>query len=211
MIGSIDLKRRNDIHWARKIWHMAGVSLIAVIYAYTPILWSKVLLLLVLLFFIPLDFLRQRNQSLNQFMLNIFKPILRENEIHKLAGTTYLLSGVAVVVFFFPREVATLTLLILAFADPFASIFGIKFGKDKIFGQKSLQGSMAAFFVCAFLTFGYMFYHAILIDRILIISLLAGLVGALAELIPLGKLDDNFTLPVVSAFALWLLFTIFGF
>jgi dolichol kinase len=41
--------------------------------------------------------------------------------------------------------------------------------------------------------------------------LLAGLVGAFAELIPIGKLDDNLTLPLMSAVGLSILFYFFGF
>lgn len=49
-----------------------------------------------------------------------------------------------------------------------------------------------------------------MIDRILIVSILSGLIGAFAELIPIFKLDDNFTFPVVSSIGLWLLFYLFG-
>jgi dolichol kinase len=70
---------------------------------------------------------------------------------------------------------------------------------------------MAAFFVCTGVTFLFLLYHNYLIDRIIIVSLFAGLVGAFAELIPVGKLDDNLTLPVMSAIGLTVLFYFFGF
>ena len=170
VIGTLELKKRSDIHWARKIWHMAGVSMMAAIYAYLPQQWSKGMLLVAWCGFISIDIIRQKNQGLNEFMVHVFKPILRQSELHKLAGTTYLLSGAAVVVFFFPKDVVILTLLLLAFADPIASIVGIKFGKDKIFGQKSLQGSLAAFFVCAVLTFGYMFNQPITVSKNIVLK-----------------------------------------
>lgn len=210
VLAIVDLKKRSDIHWARKIWHMLGVSGLALSYIYLPKAWSVTALIVISALFIVGDLIRQKNQALNELLIHIFRPILRDQEVHKIAGTTYLLSGVLLITLFFPREVVILTLLFLAFADPIASYFGIRFGKDKIFGHKSLQGSLAAFAVCAGLTFSFLYVHGMMLDRLVVISLIGGLIGALAEAIPVGKLDDNFTLPVLSALALWLMFSLFG-
>lgn len=180
-------------------------------YVYLPSAVSMSILVVAWSLFVPFDFLRHRNPALNDWAIHAFKPIMRQSEVRKLAGTTYLLSGVLIVDILFPQPVVALTLLFLAFADPIASYFGILYGKDKIFGHKSIQGFMAAFFVCAFLTFAFLAYHSYLRERLIVVSLLAGLVGAFAELIPIGKLDDNLTLPVISAVGLSLLFYFFGF
>ena len=135
---------------------------------------------------------------------------MRSTEVNKLAGTTYLLTGVLVITLLFSSTVVSLSLLFLAFADPIASFVGIKYGKDKIFGHKSVQGFVAAFVVCAVLTALFLTYNAVP-EHVLVISLLSGLVGALAELIPIGKLDDNFSMPVLSSLGLTILFYFFGF
>jgi diacylglycerol kinase (CTP) len=205
-----DLKKRSDVHLARKIWHMSGVSFIAFLYSYLPEKVSIIALLVSWLLFVPMDFLRQKRPALNEVVVAIFRPIMRRSELHRIAGTTYLLSGLLIVTLLFPPQIVLLTMLFLAFADPIASYFGIRYGKDKIFGNKSLQGSLAAFFVCAILTFAFLNYHWMMMDRIVIISLLGGLIGSLAELIPIWKLDDNLTLPLLSSTALWMLFAIFG-
>lgn len=208
---TVGLKKRSDIHYARKIWHMSGVFTMFLAYIYLPPAVSMTILVLAWCLFVPFDFLRQRNAALNDWAVHAFKPIMRQSEVKKLAGTTFLLTGVLLVDILFPRPVVGLTLLFLAFADPIASYFGILYGKDKIFGHKSIQGFMAAFFVCAALTFAYLLYHNYMMDRLIVVSLLAGLVGAFAELIPVGKLDDNLTLPVMSAIGLSILFYFFGF
>ena len=207
---TVDLKKRSDIHWARKVWHVLAVGFMAVFYAYAPLKLSLILLVIACAIFISVDFLRQKNAALNDFIMHVFKPIMRDSEISRLAGTTYLIVGVTLVAFIFPREITLLTLLFLAFADPSASYFGIRYGKDKIFGDKSIQGSLAAFVVCALLTAIFLSAHSMILDRVVIVSLLGGLIGALAELIPIFDLDDNFTLPVLSASALWVVFTLFG-
>lgn len=206
----MELKKRSEIHWARKIWHILGVCVILAVYAYTPLWFAKILITIAWLAFVPVDFARQKFPALNDFLLHLFKPFMRESEAHGLAGTTFLLTGATLVIFICPREIATLSLLFLAFADPFASYFGIRYGKDKIFGHKSVQGSIAAFIICAFLTVVYLYTHGLLMDRVIIVGLIGGLIGALAELIPVARLDDNLTLPIFSATFLWILFSVFG-
>lgn len=206
-----DLKKRSDIHYARKIWHMSGVFFMFLLYMYLPPAISMTILVIAWVLFVPFDFARHKYPVLNDFAVHAFKPIMRQNEVKKLAGTTFLLSGVLLVNLLFPRPIAGLTLLFLAFADPIASYFGILYGKDKIFGHKSIQGFMAAFFVCTALTFAYLLYNNYLTDRLIVVSLLAGLVGAFAELVPVAKLDDNLTLPLISAVGLSILFYFFGF
>lgn len=206
----MDLKKRSEIHWARKIWHIGAVSLLVALFAFLPEKTALAFLVLAWLAFVPVDFMRHRWPQLNDVLVHLFRPLMRDSELHKLAGTTYLLTGVLIVAFIFPRDLLILTLLFLAFADPIASYFGIKFGKDKIFGHKSLQGSLAAFVVCAVLTAIYLYSRLLLLDRLIVVSLLGGLIGALAELIPIGKLDDNLTLPILSASFLYLLFGLFG-
>jgi diacylglycerol kinase (CTP) len=205
-----EFKKRSDMHWARKIWHMAGVSAMTLLYCVLPNQWALTLMVSVLVPALILDFVRLRNSEINKTVFKIFKPIMRESEAKSLAGTTYLLSGVTVVLFLFPREVVIPALLFLAFADPLASFFGIRFGKDKIFGHKSVQGTLAAFIICATLLGLYLYLTEMLIEKIFIVSILGGIIGALAELVPIGKMDDNFTLPILSAIGLYLTFFLFG-
>jgi len=205
-----NLKQRSEMHWARKIWHMIGVSTIATGYYFFSHHVAEILLAVLWIIFVPTDLIRLRSPVINDILTHAFRPIMRQYEAKGLAGTTSLVTGVLLVSLVFPREIVLMTLLFLAFADPLASIVGIRWGKDKIFGHKSVQGSMAAFSVCAVITWSVCFYKGILLDRIIVVGLLGGLIGATAEAIPIGKLDDNFTIPVLSACGLWVLFYLFG-
>lgn len=206
----LEFKKRSDMHWARKIWHMGGVSFMALFYSMVPEQWSIAVLTLILVPSILLDVVRLRRPDVNKWVFKVFKPIMRESEADSVAGTTYLLSGVMVILLIFPREVVIPSMLFLAFADPLASFFGIRFGKDKIFGHKSVQGTLAALVICTTLLGSYLYFSGLLSDRIFIVALIGGLIGALAELIPVGKLDDNFTLPILSAIGLYFTFHLFG-
>lgn len=204
-------KKRSDIHWARKIWHILGVLLLFVLFQFLPIKIAQVGFVILTLIFVAIDILRKKNSQMNAFFIHIFKPIMRQHEINNYAGTTFLFLGVMLLVLFFNPMVVSLSLLFLAFADPFASYFGIRFGKDKIYGEKTIQGFMAAYLICTMLTIGYLIFQGFNLDRVLLVGVLAGLLGALAELIPVAKLDDNLTIPVVSGIGLTGLFYLFGF
>jgi diacylglycerol kinase (CTP) len=205
-----ELKQRSDIHLARKIWHFVGVVMITIIYHNI----SRTMALQLLCFFsflsLFIDLYRQRSEKLNRIIISLAQSVMRENEKTGLTGTTYLLIGVLTIVALFPPSVVVLALLFLAVADPIASYFGIRYGKDRLFGRKSLQGSMAAFFACTLVAAGYFFAHNMMTERILIVSILAGLSGAVAEAIPIGKLDDNLVLPVMGSGLLWVIYYFFG-
>lgn len=203
-------KNKSDLHMARKLWHMCGVFAIFVGWILLPYWWAIAILGTVWLLFVTGDVLRQRSSDFNQKLMRAFGPIMRSYEVNRLAGTTYLLTGVLLTAILFNSGVVSLSLLFLAFADPIASFVGIKWGKDKIFGHKSVQGFMAAFFVCTLATYTLLSIKNIY-NNALVASLLAGLVGAFAELIPIGKIDDNFTMPVLSALGLTIFFYFFGF
>ncbi len=204
-------KNRSDLHVERKAWHVTAVFFIFFCWVTIPYYWLSIsLLALAWVLFIPLDILRQKNSELNIKLTRFLRPIMRSTELNRLAGTTYLLTGVLLIAILFNSGVVALSLLYLAFADPLASYVGIKYGKDKIFGHKSVQGFMAAFVVCAIMTGLYLTYYRVP-QQVLIVSLLGGLVGAFAELIPVGKIDDNFSMPVLSSIGLTILFYFFGF
>jgi dolichol kinase len=52
--------------------------------------------------------------------------------------------------------------------------------------------------------------HSLSLIGILMMSIAAAFVGALSELVPIAKLDDNLTLPILSATGLFLIITILG-
>ena len=202
-------KNRSDLHIARKVWHVTGVFTMFLAWFFAPYWLSMSALGVGWLLFVPADVIRQKNPQVNRTLSNLFRPIMRSNELNRLAGTSYLLTGALVITLFFNRQVVSLSLLFLAFADPIASYVGIKYGKDKIFGHKSVQGFIAAFVVCSILCFIFLFYSQVQ-EHMLVMSLFAGLIGAMAELVPLGKLDDNFTMPVLSCIGLSILFYFFN-
>ena len=210
MNSTIHLRPRSDIHYKRKIFHFLGVVFLAVCYHNLSRETTLLILFTTSLSAVVLELIRVRVDAVNNFVLAIFGPLMREHERSSWTGFTYLVLGVLFIVAFFPVHIVNLALLFLALADPIASYFGIRFGKDKLFGRKSLQGSIAAFFACTLTSMVYYVAHRLMLDRLLIVGILSGLAGAAAEALPVGPLDDNLVLPVLSSAQLWIIFYVFG-
>jgi dolichol kinase len=162
--------------------------------------------------FVPLDLLRPRWPGLNRVTLAIFGPFMRDREATGISGLTFMIGGCCILLFLFGehRHLVILTLLLLAVGDPVASLFGVLYGRDRIWGQKTLQGTMAAFFACSAVAAVYFFWNNLMFDHLLIVVPITGLIAAASELVPVGKLDDNFTFPIVTSGLLWALMTMYG-
>lgn len=206
---NIEFKKKSDLHLLRKAWHMLGVFGLFLIWNLFSYPTSCFIFIALWLAFVPGDIIRVKYPRYNKIFNTLFKPILRSTELDKLAGTTYLLTSVIFISFVFSHSVVSLSLLFLAFADPIASFVGITWGRHKIFGHKSYEGFFAALIVCIILTYFFLSYYNLGVN-ILFIAVLAGLCGALAELIPLGQMDDNFTMPIFSSICLYFLFIFFS-
>jgi dolichol kinase len=204
------IKATVDVHLERKITHLLSILGMALIHHFAPLWISWTILLGIGVPFLIFDFFRRRNEKLRQLTLKLFGAIMRRKEINGIAGTTYLLIGTMIIFFFFPHNIVSLSLLFLACADPLASVVGLKYGSLKIIGKKTFEGSLAAFVICFLIAFIFYYNKSLMTDHLLIASLLSGVIGSLSELIPIGKLDDNFTQPVASSLLLYALFSLYG-
>ena len=204
------MKRRSDLHLARKTYHVLGVLFILFAYLNLTRSVSLQVCLIATLVFIVFDLLRLQIPAVNRVIIYFFRPFMRESERHAISGTTHLLLGTFIIMVLFSKNIVILSLLFLGLADPIASYVGIRYGRDKIIGQKSLQGTLAAFASSGIISAIYFLSFHLMTDRLLIVSLFAGVIGAISELIPLGRLDDNLSFPVISSILLYGLFYLFG-
>lgn len=147
------------------------------------------------------------------------------------------LVGCIIVLYSFPRDIAALSIIYLSWTDPTASIFGKLWGKYTFqYGGKSLAGSMGALItgtLVTFLYFGPLSPAATSLDQLhsttpryllssynqytspvplWIMAIYGGLVASISEGVSnlLWNLDDNLTIPVISAVLLWIPLIGFG-
>ena len=196
----------------RNIFHMLCMSSVSIGVFILDFRESVVYLGGLTLSFVFLDFMRRYAPFLQSISLFLFKNIIRMEEEKKLTGSSYALLGSVVVLCIFPKEVAAISILMLALGDPSSNFVGIKYGRDKLIGDKSLQGTIACFVVCSLISFLFLIFFngQLLFERALIISLLGGAIGAFFEVVPIFKINDNFTMPVCSGCGMWSLYLTFG-
>ncbi len=204
------LKVRTDVHLARRLYHTLGVCIILALYSYLPRTFMIPLFVGFTALCLFIDIIRQKFPQLNQRFTKSFSLFIRQNEIQNLTGMTFITLGITTIAIVFPPEIVKLSLLMLAFGDPISSIFGILYGKDKLVGNKSLQGTVAGLVACTVVAGIYFLSLGLYLDRIILVSLVCGIIGAVSELLPVRDLDDNFTFPIISSALLWLLFKTIG-
>ncbi len=165
--------------------------------AFFPILYIHLLRKEMLIFLFSLtifsylvDVLRLEIKPFGRLFYRIFEKLLWEKEKRIFTGaSTYLLSAF-LSVFLFSKPVAIASLAFLSVGDTVAYFVGTKFGKISLFGEKTLEGSLACLIICIIISF--------LIPDLPLGVLICGAVGAsIVELFPFG-VDDNLILPLVS-------------
>ena len=133
-LGEIQLKKRSDLHLARKLFHAAGIGFIIGLYSVLPRDIAIMAMSITCLIFVPIDFLRTKSNVVNKLFIRFFSKFLRRSEAQHLTGSSYLGVSVLILIAFFPRDITILALSMLALGDPTASLIGVMYGKDKLIG-----------------------------------------------------------------------------
>ncbi len=195
----INLHQRSDLHLLRKTFHICfGIALLYPLwYEQKSREWMAAFLGTLLALVMSIEYMRSHWKEVNQWMVRIMGPVMRESEVTAISGIPFYLGSFLFSVLVFPEHITIIAMLHLIFGDPSSSFFGVLWGRDKLFPHKSLQGALGGFAVCTTTTALYLHIAQIGDGKIVILSIIGGLAGAIAELLPLN-IDDNFSIPVVS-------------
>ena len=201
------LHKRSDLHLLRKLWHITTGSIGLYFFTRSPQdqqFWGFVVLGIALAGFV-MDISRARYPFINHLVIKFMGPLMRRSEKEGMSGLPFYALGVSLALFFYGRDIEILSVMFLVFSDPLSSFFGVLYGKDKIMPNKSLQGAVAGFFTCYLITLFYTMNHVTLGNHILIFAVVAGMIGALSELVSAFNVDDNLTIPVLSGLGMTVL------
>ena len=181
-------------HSGRKLYHLLGglglLSLYFLVGRQNALIGYGILVLVVL----AADITRLQVPAFNEFIQTRFSSFIRTNEADKLTGTAPYVFGIGLTLLLYRTEIATAAICFLAFGDVAATAVGERYGRTKISGEKSLEGTLA--FTAIAVTVGFLLpltgihlMHGII---------LAGAVAAAGvELVPL-PVNDNLVIPLVS-------------
>ena len=148
-------------------------------------------LLVVLLAF---DLVRLRVPGVNAFFFKAFSALASPREAGQAASSTWYVCGVVLVYAFFPSRIAVPAIVVLALADPMASIVGRLWGRRRV-GNGTVLGSLV-FLLVAFTVLSVFFGPTSAVAPALVVTCV--------EVVP-WRLDDNLTVVVGGATALWLM------
>ncbi len=197
-------KGKNDfsLELRRQFAHALGIFTVPVIF-YFGKFWSLLLLgAIAIFFFILAAYKLEKQKRGKNFLLEEFAAIENffEERIYKnferkesfpMKGAILFYLGAFLTLLFFPEKIAAASIAVLAIGDSASTLIGKKFGRHKISGNKTLEGSLG-FFIFSFLIL--LFFVSP--ER----AIFAALISAFAESVE--QIDDNLSVPLAVAAAL---------
>ncbi len=178
-------------HWWRVALRPVAVVFVIFYHFYSQTT-TVVLIGSVALFFIILDLIRFFTGMGRKLMTEKIQFFFKNTERKKFSSMTMFLISACIITLVFEKQIALASLTFLIFGDIFSKIFGLGFGRHKIF-DKTIEGSLA--YGGGALICGFILYTALGIPLLLLLT--GAMAAAVAEALPLG-LDDNFTVGLIS-------------
>ncbi|MBN1800960.1 MAG: glycerol-3-phosphate acyltransferase [Candidatus Lokiarchaeota archaeon] len=189
-------------------WRVAArpfAIVFVVFYVFNSLINTLILIGIITAIFTVIDIIRFVLKQANEFLTEKIKSIFRKTEQKCFSSMTIFLLASFFSILVFQKNIAMISIIFLIFGDIFSKIFGLAFGKYKIFNTKTVEGTLAYF--GSVLITGFILYHLLDISPVILIC--GGLVAPIAEVLPLD-MNDNFTVPIISG-AIMTVVMVFGY
>ena len=213
MVTEIRPISHNEIY--RKLTHLFAIIIPVLYYL---VVKNQLLAIAILLPFaigsVVWDSARIESPKYRHHFLKLFGSHLRDSEVSRHTGGTYLLTSSVVVIAVFSKEIAYLAISYLVVGDTFAAFVGLSMGRRKfVRSKKSLEGFIGAFISCSvwglvsyFLFFKRVFsYDCAHPELAVILIILGALVASVVESVDL-HINDNISIPILSALAMTVIY-----
>ena len=178
----------------RKLWHLIGGSVFPILAFFISYNVLLIILGTATAVIVACEIARFTSPVVGQWMISRLRWVMKSEERVQLTASTYLLFASLVVFLLFDKYVAITSLLFLSVGDFMAAVVGKRFGRRRIF-NKTLAGSLACLASC--LVIGVVMTN-VGNGMVLPVALVGAVAATIVELLPI-PVDDNFTIPVVSA------------
>ena len=145
-----------------------------------------------------MDIVRLKNSQVQLLYNKYFSIVTKEYECNNLTSASYVFLSLLIVVSLFSETVAAAALMIMILSDPIASLVGRYFGKFKLVGEKTLEGSIVFFIITAIVLINFEFTSF----KVIFVASGCTLIELFSKEI---NIDDNLLIPLVSAGLLFIL------
>lgn len=177
------------------MWHASsGMFMISVlIWSYPSKRLALQILFAAAVILLVIDIVRFSSYEGKSLFRNCFGQLTGSKEEEGPNASFFYAVSLLVAVLLFNPRIAMGSITSLAIGDPVACIVGTMYGRRRVWG-KSIEGAAAN----ALVSFGLITIFV----RSPLVAATGALAGAAVELIPIPKVDDNLSVPIVSGLAM---------
>ncbi|MCK4857023.1 MAG: hypothetical protein KAT58_03550 [candidate division Zixibacteria bacterium] len=181
----------------RKTTHFLALAIPA-IYLLLPRDWAIAIMVVANVLVISFEVIRLRRLAPWLFLARVFGSMIRPQEQgNNFTGAFYILLSGLFCILFFDDYVAAMAITFIILGDVASAMVGRRWGRHKIVGQKTLEGSIAFLVVALLVTLA-----------IPNVPWSVGIIGAVTatvvEALSIHR-DDNLTVPLVAGLVMHLL------
>ena len=200
-----------EIEVSRQLVHLSGLLFILLAQFVGGLLTAFYFFMIALSFFIYSEYIRREERRLGNFIRmfesrfrDFVAKLERKNIARPFTGAIwfYLSCGLAFLIF--PLPMASAAGAMLAVGDSLSTIIGTRFGKHRILGNKTLEGSLVLVIASFFVSLVFVNPYP---------ALFGSITAGIAELIPeikrlrnlkeSGWLDDNLLIPLLAGLVMY--------
>lgn len=196
------LRNLKPTNYYRNIFHVFNGVL--AVYLYETLLTKRQALVIlgsILAVFTSLEISRRFSDKWNDFLVDrVFGLISRPKERFEINASTWYVAALFLMTAIAPKTALEMGILVLAVGDPAASVIGRRYGRRKLWHEKSVAGTTAFFAasLVSLMIFLGLAGGGIAFPGMITACIVTAAAGAATELFS-QTINDNFTIPVVSA------------
>lgn len=145
---------------------------------------------------------RRADPRINALLMRLFAKVAHPHEAAHVNSATWYTTAIFLLALLFPVPAGVAGLMVLGFGDPTAAAIGQRFGRRKLIGGRTLEGSAA--FVVAGLVPAWVALVVWHVEPLpaLAMAVAAAVGGAVGELVA-GRIDDNLMIPLCGGASAW--------
>ena len=146
-----------------------------------------------------LELMKRKSEAGAERFERLFGSITHQHERERVSSATWYCSAVFISTLFFSPVAIIAGVLCLAVGDPAAGIIGRKWGRLRLIHRRTLEGCSAFIVSATLATWLLLSSQELALPSAHLVALAGGGSAALAELLSGHWLDDNLSVPLITA------------